>query len=602
MVTIIKNVSTKNKLITMSIILIMLVLVHPASAGVSFNYSNVSTNNYTITDSVLNSNNFIRLVDGNIEMPSVTLKFAINKTLVDGGKSLVLNSSSFGPRTTSIPNQKVYYKGSGDTAAVSYIVDASDSFAGVQVNVSTFKQVSNNVPFFSDLSVALLDFSDLKNTWNNDTKILDEFITAVNNENKINEIMVTLNSGGDYGPLSQNLVPGNYLILVTKGSDPREIITWNIIKVMPFSSSIVVGDGTGTAAPGSDFNVNISLSSSAPEESYTYITSIINRSDYADNLGKINITWDSSQTLAQATRINGIVMNDASALTDIIPRSSTTRTTASSKSAGLTLNTAALPAGSYLVHTMAFNSTNLMVAFDQRLLTLSSATTTGGGGSGSGESSGGGGVTTSEPLDNILKAESYVKNLIANTSVAYIFTAPEHGIYKIVVTGSENEDNVAVRVEVLKGVSKIVTASPPGAVYKNVNIWAGTKRIKEALIMFKVENSWLEGNGIAGDDIRILRWDGSRWVWIETKETDKDSTYTYYEAKTENLGVFAISSVKGVAVPTETAVVSTPQVTTPVSTSGAVATPPERKWIPGFEAVLAITGILAVAYMLKREK
>jgi len=64
-------------------------------------------------------------------------------------------------------------------------------------------------------------------------------------------------------------------------------------------------------------------------------------------------------------------------------------------------------------------------------------------------------------------------------------------------------------VELLKGTSKLVTASPPGAVYKNMNIWAGSKRIKEALIRFRVNNSWLDSSGQAGSDVKMLRWDGS---------------------------------------------------------------------------------------------
>lgn len=250
-------------------------------------------------------------------------------------------------------------------------MDASSTyFANTAVNVSTFRQASNNVPFFSDFSIAVLNFNDLKNTWNNDSKVLDEFINTPSDENKINDTAVTLNSTAGFGPISQNLAPGNYFIWVTRGVDPKEIISWNLIKVMPFSSSIIIGDGTDTAIQGQNLNVNITINSSAPAENYTYVSSIINRSDFSDNLGDINITWSSGQTLAQATRVNGTVINNSNGLTDIIPRSNTTRFTNNLFSANLTLKTGTLPAGSYLVNTVVFNNTNLSVAFNQSSITL----------------------------------------------------------------------------------------------------------------------------------------------------------------------------------------------------------------------------------------
>lgn len=357
-------------LITLLILLVSFGMAS-ASPGINFNYTNVTNSNYTITDNVLNSENFLRLVGGDIQMPSLTLKFAINKTLISGNKTLDISSLSFGPRTTSIPNQKVYYAGSGGTATVEYTVEASSTyFANAPVNISTFKQASDNIPFFSDFSIAFLNFDDLKNTWNNDSKVLDGLVNTASDENKINETQVTLDVNGKSGTLSQNLAPGNYFIWVTRGVNPKEIITWNIINVMPFNSSVAVGDGSGTAIPGHDLNVSIVLDSSAPAENYTYITSIINRSDYADNLGNININWSSTQTLANATMVNGIPLDTANGLTDIIPRSNTTRATTGLTSAVLTLKVGALPAGSYFVHTAVFNSTNRLVGFNQSPLTL----------------------------------------------------------------------------------------------------------------------------------------------------------------------------------------------------------------------------------------
>lgn len=223
-----------------------------------------------------------------------------------------------------------------------------------------------------------------------------------------------------------------------------------------------------------------------------------------------------------------------------------------------------------------------------------SGTTSAGGSSGS---TGGGGIVTSEPYTNIEKAERYDKNLIANVPVTYTFKAPELDIYEIAVTGKENENGIALRVEALKGTSKLVTVQAPGTVYKNVNVWAGTKRMKEALIRFKVENSWLGSNSLAGSDIKMVKWDGSQWTQIETAEKTKDDTYTYYEAKTDTFSVFAITGVKGgVIVPTATPAGVVTE--TPVKPTGT-ATPAPTKKVPGFEFALAIA-ILSTAYLSGR--
>ncbi|MCZ7384650.1 MAG: TIGR04279 domain-containing protein [Candidatus Methanoperedens sp.] len=371
-----KNVNKWHDLsIIFAILAILIAPVLPVSAGINFNYTNAEPHNYTITDSVLNSNNFVRLVGGDIEMPSLTLKFAINKTLVSGNKSLILNSSIFGPKTTSLPNQKVFYINPGGTATADYFVDASDTFAAnMVVNVSTYKQLNGSVPFFSDQSATLLNnIDDLKNSWNNNSKVLDEFLSIIDDASRINETTVTLDSNGDSGQISQDLAPGRYLVMVTNGTDPKKIIAWNAIIVVPFNSSVIIGGGTGTATQGTDLIVNVSLNSTAPAEDYTYTTTIINRGDYADNLGNINITWGPGQTLAQATRINGTILNSADALTDIIPLSNSAKITTNSKSANMTLKTGALSPGSYLVNTLVFNSTNFSVVFNQSLLTLAPA-------------------------------------------------------------------------------------------------------------------------------------------------------------------------------------------------------------------------------------
>jgi PGF-pre-PGF domain-containing protein len=234
---------------------------------------------------------------------------------------------------------------------------------------------------------------------------------------------------------------------------------------------------------------------------------------------------------------------------------------------------------------------------------LGTTSTGGGGGStGGGSSTGGGGVVTGEDFANIAKSESYDEDLVADTPVTYTFKTPELGVYEIALTGKENENGITLRVEALKGTSKQVTVQAPGTVYKNINILTGTQRMKEALIKFRVENTWLSSNSLAGSDVKMLHWVGSQWTQLETAQTTKDDTYTYYEAKTTTLSPFAISGIKGGVLVPPTATPAGVASGTPFmpTGTGTPATSPTQK-APAFEFVLTVA-ILSAAYLFGRKR
>ncbi|MCE8424924.1 MAG: PGF-pre-PGF domain-containing protein, partial [Candidatus Methanoperedens sp.] len=251
--------------------------------------------------------------------------------------------------------------------------------------------------------------------------------------------------------------------------------------------------------------------------------------------------------------------------------------------------------GKYIIANISHFSTFTLLG------TITTTTSSGGGSGGTG--GGSSGVSTSEPFDNIAMSERYDKNLIANTPVTYVFKAPELGIYEIAVTGKESENEIALRVEVLKGTSKLVAIQAPGLVYRNVNVWAGTKRLKEAVVRFKVENSWLSSNNLARSDIKMVKWDSSEWVLIETTEKNKDDKYTYYEAKTDTFSVFAITGMKGGAVPTEVPAGAVTETTLGQTvTPTAPTTGPTKKGTPAFEGIVAIAAIALLVASLKNNR
>lgn len=231
-----------------------------------------------------------------------------------------------------------------------------------------------------------------------------------------------------------------------------------------------------------------------------------------------------------------------------------------------------------------------------------------GGGTGSGSSTGGNGVITKEPLSNIAKSETQENNLIAGRAVTYTFSNPGIPIYQLVVTGEENENLVAIRVELLNGTSKLAGESAPGNVYANINIWSGSNNIDNILTKFRIENSWIGDNNIAKSDINLVRWNQNKWVSLETKEIDEDDIYTYFEANTTGLfetnvtglSTFALSSVKSTTPISTTLPGVTGTTPNPVETTiQNIEIPKTTTKTSGFETVLAIIGI-SIIYIVRK--
>ncbi|GFO97898.1 uncharacterized protein ig2599ANME_2109 [groundwater metagenome] len=94
----------------------------------------------------------------------------------------------------------------------------------------------------------------------------------------------------------------------------------------------------------------------------------------------------------------------------------------------------------------------------------------------------------------------------------------------------------------------------------------------------------------------MVRWDGNKWVTLETIEKSRDSAYTHYESTTNSFSAFAITGLKEVVVPTAAPAVEvteTPEKLTP--------TPAPTKKVPGFELVLVAAALCSV-YLFSRKR
>jgi len=221
-------------------------------------------------------------------------------------------------------------------------------------------------------------------------------------------------------------------------------------------------------------------------------------------------------------------------------------------------------------------------------------------------SSGGGGGLSGEDFKNIAATERYEKYISKDAPASYNFRTPDNPINEIVITSNINAGDITVKTEILRGTSSQISSPPSGTVYKNINIWVGTpgfavpKNIKEAVIKFRVENSWITSNNLASSDVNMVKWDGSKWAQIDTYEKNKDATYTYYEAKTDSFSAFAITGLKKVVEPTAAPVIEATETVTPIETTPAAV--PTEKGVPGFEAAVAILAITLLAGSLIRDR
>ncbi|MFZ3383799.1 MAG: PGF-pre-PGF domain-containing protein [Candidatus Methanoperedens sp.] len=152
-----------------------------------------------------------------------------------------------------------------------------------------------------------------------------------------------------------------------------------------------------------------------------------------------------------------------------------------------------------------------------------------------------------ENASNIELIEKYDLQISRDVTTSYRFTHVKNPIMFVNITGNRSQGIIMTSEEVLKGTSSLVKTPPGGLVYKNINIWVGTsgfatpRNIKEALIIFRVDNNWMSTNSVISSDIILKKWNGNSWIELETRVLSKDYTNTFFEGKTNAFSPFAIT-------------------------------------------------------------
>jgi PGF-pre-PGF domain-containing protein len=178
--------------------------------------------------------------------------------------------------------------------------------------------------------------------------------------------------------------------------------------------------------------------------------------------------------------------------------------------------------------------------------TNATTTSSSGGGGGGG---GGGGSSVSYFANTAIAA---ITSISANSTQAIsIRNATASDISTIAITTNNRIGSATLTV--LKIATKPSGVSDvSGNVYRYIQIDKTNitdSYVTSVKITFFVENSWITANNIDDSTIALYRYANGAWTKLSTTKTNADSTYTYYEATSPGLSVFAIIGEKKTTTP-----------------------------------------------------
>ncbi|WP_370574159.1 PGF-pre-PGF domain-containing protein [Methanomethylovorans sp.] len=239
-------------------------------------------------------------------------------------------------------------------------------------------------------------------------------------------------------------------------------------------------------------------------------------------------------------------------------------------------------------------------AVSAKLRTKSSSS--GGGGSSSKKSSSGGsgGAASVEDFANLAMKDVANTYLMMDANATYQFTREGNPVQSISLYSLKNSGQISSTIEVLNNRSKLVNSTPEESIYKYINIWVGkagfatSANIKDAQVTFKVNSSWIQQMGLSPEDIGLQRYNGTAWEELPTTIVSDSTDYVVFESHTPGFSPFAITAEKALQSPISN------EADAQSEGNGNVTKPTEETKTPGFEALFAVAGLLAVVYFIRR--
>ncbi len=229
-------------------------------------------------------------------------------------------------------------------------------------------------------------------------------------------------------------------------------------------------------------------------------------------------------------------------------------------------------------------------------------------------SSGGGGAGSGEAFENVAMRDAATVYLMMDSNASYEFVRQGNPVQTVSFYSLKNSGEVTSTIEVLHNRSNFVSSDVEGLVYKYVNVWVGKSgfatetNIKDPVVQFRVNNSWIEETGVSPENIRLQRYDGGAWEVLPTVLEANTTNYVIFKAQTPGFSPFAITADADLEVPvnTDTKLQSADSeiLSEPVLNKSAdyTQTQPEKSnfWAPVIAVI--VIGFFAAGYMYLKKK
>lgn len=403
-----------------------------------------------------------------------------------------------------------------------------------------------------------------------------QFMSISDNLSDSEDIVITVNNV-DKAPIFeqipvQNITEGQLLHFKVSATDEDGDIIHYTASGLPNGANFnsITGDFFWTPSIGmaGEYNINVTAISNALMAQQTVhinvLPSLINSDNTTDAIlpsilnvysnditsNSVTIAWVNSPTVAsvELKRNNIVIGNILNPTTQYIDRGLISNTT---------YNYTLTPFGingtqGELVNLIVTTSVDNVTVPPNDSSSGSSDDSSGSSSDDSSRSSSGRGSASissqSEDFDNLIITDTSSQYLWKDKNATYLFNKPQNDIRQIDLLALKNSGEVVSTVEILRSKSKLVNNTPDGFVYNYMNIWLGkggfntSDSVKNISIQFRVNNSWLDTQGLNIEDVRLQRYNSGKWELLPTQYVGQDQQYLLFKSYTPGLSPFAITA------------------------------------------------------------
>jgi PGF-pre-PGF domain-containing protein len=155
-------------------------------------------------------------------------------------------------------------------------------------------------------------------------------------------------------------------------------------------------------------------------------------------------------------------------------------------------------------------------------------------------------LNSSEPQTNIQHTEISQVYINNSQNVNISITNYNSVVNNINFDATKSLGKTTVVVEDLRDKSHLINNPPAGNIYKSFNIWinngnVNNNYIKNSIVNFQVEKSWLKKNNFDNSAIVLNRYINGKWVVVPVTITGHNTKYVYFKAKVSGYSSFAIT-------------------------------------------------------------